>query len=95
MKQIGSPMTNEDFCLAPYGNAYGSTMTPKQMGIGRLKAPTPWPNFWWCNASSGYAGIAGTLHTGVQLYMDLTGDEFIDANTLLSDDELIAALPQA
>lgn len=95
VKQIGSPMTNEDFCLAPYGNAYGSTMTPKQMGLGRLKAPTPWPNFWWCNASSGYAGIAGTLHTGVQLYMDLTGDEFIDASTLLSDDELIAALPQA
>lgn len=94
VKQIGSPTTNEDFCLAPMGNAYGSTMTPQQMGVGRLKAQTPWQNFWWCNASSGYAGIAGTLHTGVQLYMDLTGDEFIDSEKLATDDELVAALPK-
>ena len=94
VKQIGSPTTNEDFCLAPKGNAYGSAMTPAQVGLSRLKARTPWPNFWWCNASSGYAGIAGTLHTGLQLYMDLSGDYFIDSQKLATDDELIAALPK-
>ncbi len=93
VKQIGSPTTNEDFCMAPMGNAYGSAMTPDQIGLGRLKANTPWNNFWWCNASSGFAGIAGTLHTGVALYMDLTGDHFIKPGDLATDEELIAALP--
>ncbi len=95
VKQIGSPTTNEDYCMAPMGNAYGSNMTPKQMGLGRLKAKTPWPNFWWCNASSGYAGIAGTLHTGITLYRDLTGDDFVKESELPTDEELIQALPTA
>ena len=94
VKQVGSPTTNEDFCMAPMGNAYGSAMIPSQIGLGRLKSGTPWPNFWWCNASSGYAGIAGTLHTGIQLYMELTGDNFIDPQKLATDDQLIAALPK-
>ncbi len=94
VKQIGSPTTNEDFVLAPQGNAYGSALTPKYMGAGRLKAWTPWDNFFWCNASSGYGGIAGTLHTGVQLYKDLTGDEFFTTEDLKSDEELIDALPK-
>jgi all-trans-retinol 13,14-reductase len=94
VKQIGSPTTNEDFVLAPGGNAYGSAMTPKNLGLGRLKAWTPWDNFFWCNASSGFAGIAGTLHTGVQLYMDLTGDVFFTKDDLKTDEELIADLPK-
>ncbi len=93
VKQIGTPTTNEDFVMAPKGNAYGSAMTPNNIGPGRLKAWTPFENFYWCNASSGFAGIAGTLHGGMQLYMDLTGDEFYTKEDALSDDELIAALP--
>jgi phytoene dehydrogenase-like protein len=94
VKQIGTPTTNEDFVMAPMGNAYGSAMTPQNVGPGRLQAWTPFPNFFWCNASSGFAGIAGTLHGGMQLYMDLTGDEFYTKEDVLSDDELIARLPK-
>ena len=93
VKQIGTPTTNEDFVMAPMGNAYGSTMTPEQLGVNRLKAYTPFKNFWWCNASSGYAGMAGTLHTGISLYMDLTEDRFITPGSLATDEELLAALP--
>ena len=92
LKVVGSPTTSEDFVNAPLGNAYGSLMSPKQMALGRLKAKTPWKNFFWCNASSGYAGIYGTVHTGVQLYMDLTGDKFYNSSKSPSDDEVIAAL---
>ena len=92
---IGSPTTSEDFVVAHKGNAYGSLMTPKQMALGRLKAKTPWKNLFWCNASSGYAGIYGTVHTGVQLYMELTGDNFFDSSKSPSDDEVIAALRNA
>ena len=95
VKQIGTPTTNEDFCLAPKGNAYGANMTPDQMGLKRIKAKTPWNNFWWCNATSGYGGIAGTLHTGISLYKDLTGDMFIDEAALPTDEELIANLPSS
>ena len=46
------------------------------MGLGRLKAATPWKNFYWCNAASGYPGVNGTIGTGMELYMRLTGDRF-------------------
>lgn len=78
LKVVGTPTTHADFCNAPQGNAYGSYFTPSQMGIGRLTAQSPFPNFWWCNASSGSAGIHGTTATGIALYQRLTGDRFFD-----------------
>lgn len=74
---IGTPVTNEAFCGATRGNCYGSMMTPENMGLSRLKSTSPWENFFWCNASGGYAGTHGTILTGINLYTDLTGDQFI------------------
>lgn len=74
-KMTGSPTTNEHFCLAPKGNSYGSNMTPKNIGLGRLTAYSSLKNFYFCNASSGYAGFAGTFWTGAHLYCKLTGDK--------------------
>jgi len=92
VKTIGTSVTNEDFCLAPKGNAYGADMIPSQVSKNRLKAKTPFPNFWWCNASSGWAGMYGTVSTGMSLYMDLTGDRFYENAKAPSDDEFIRAL---
>jgi all-trans-retinol 13,14-reductase len=89
---VGTPVTNEDFCKATRGNAYGSNMTPEQVGPGRLKADTPWKNFHWCNASSGWAGMYGTVSTGSMLYMDLTGDHYYKETDVPTDEEFIAAL---
>ena len=77
VKVVGSPTTSEDFCNAPHGNAYGAAMLPKHT-VSRLKADTPFPNLYWCNASSGIPGIYGTVTTGMELYMDLTGDYFYE-----------------
>jgi hypothetical protein len=52
-------------------------MLPKHT-ISRLKADTPFANQYWCNASSGIPGIYGTVTTGMELYMDLTGDYFYE-----------------
>lgn len=71
----GSPTTNEDYCRAPRGHAYGQELRPDNMGLGRLRSRTPWENFFWCNAASGYPGVSGTIGTGIQLYQELTGDE--------------------
>ncbi len=89
LKLIGSPTTNEDFCLAPRGNAYGSHLTPKNMGLGRLKSETPFRNLWWCNASSGYGGICPTIGTGNALYMKLIGDKFYNPADEPTDEILI------
>ena len=67
VKVVGSPTTNEDFCLAPLGNAYGSAMRPENTTT-RLDDRTPFKNLYWCNASSGSPGIYGTVLTGMNLF---------------------------
>lgn len=73
----GSPTTNEDFCWCPEGNSYGSSLTPQNMGIGRLNYETSLENFYFCNASSGYPGFAPTFWTGASLYQKLSGDAIL------------------
>ncbi len=70
----GSPTTNERFCWCPSGNSYGSKLTPKNMGLGRLNHETSLKQFYFCNASSGYPGFAPTVWTGALLYQRLSGD---------------------
>lgn len=74
LKMTGSPTTNERFCWCPKGNSYGSNLTPRNMGIGRLNHQTSLKNFYFCNASSGYPGFAPTFWTGASLYQRLSGD---------------------
>jgi len=89
---VGSPTTNEDYCGAPRGHAYGQQLTPENLGPGRLKAATPWDNFFWCNAASGYPGVNGTIGTGMRLYMELTGDRFWDPHDVPSTASLLEDL---
>ncbi len=77
-RMTGSPTTNERYCRAPRGNSYGSNMVPAQMGLRRLDYRTSLQNFWFCNASSGYAGFAGTIWTGRRLYEVLSGDRLLE-----------------
>lgn len=92
VKVVGTNVTSEDFNMAPMGNAYGSSMTPGNVNLNRLKAHTPFKNLWWCNASSGFAGVYGTVLTGINLYMDLTGDRFYDHKTAPTDDQMLKDL---
>lgn len=70
----GSPTTSERFVRAPAGNSYGSSMTPRQVARDRLDHRTGVPGLWFCNASSGFAGFAGTFWTGARLFEQLSGD---------------------
>ncbi len=76
-KISGSPTTNERFCWCPQGNSYGSSLTPKNMGIDRLNHQTSLDHFYFCNASSGYPGFAPTFWTGAMLYQRLSGDQIL------------------
>lgn len=90
LKVVGTPMTNESFCYAPYGNCYGSHMLPQNMGMGRLSSDTPWKNFFWCNASSGYASVFGAVYTGTELYMKLSKDRFFKQENAPATEQAIA-----
>ncbi|MGB8702776.1 MAG: NAD(P)/FAD-dependent oxidoreductase, partial [Thermosynechococcaceae cyanobacterium] len=76
-KIAGSPTTNERFCWCPNGNSYGSSLTPKNMGLGRLNHESSLRNLYFCNASSGYPGFAPTFWTGALLYQRLSGDRIL------------------
>jgi phytoene dehydrogenase-like protein len=73
----GSPTTNERYCWCPEGNSYGSILTPRNMGLGRLNHETSLGQFYFCNASSGYPGFAPTIWTGALLYQRLSGDAIL------------------
>jgi phytoene dehydrogenase-like protein len=73
-KTGGTPTTNERFCLSPQGNSYGSNMTPENIGLGRLKRSSSLRGLYFCNASSGFAGFAGTFWTGATLFQKLSGE---------------------
>jgi phytoene dehydrogenase-like protein len=90
----GTPTTNEDFVLAPRGNAYGSHITPRNLGFDRMRSETGLPNLYWCSAASGLPGVFGTVRAGVILYMNLTGDWFWDPKATPPDEALIRALRQ-
>lgn len=68
----GSPTTNERFCWSPEGHSYGSNLTPKNIGLGRLNYNSSLDNLYFCNASSGYAGFYGGFWTGARLYNHIT-----------------------
>ena len=63
----GTPATNERYCRAPRGNAYGSALTPANVGLKRLSFQTPLKNLWTVNASAGYPSIAGTVGAAMEL----------------------------
>ena len=78
-KMLGSPTTNVRYCSSAMGNSYGSDMTPANITAGRLNHETSIPGLFFCNASSGFAGFAGTVWTGSRLYETLTGDRFLES----------------
>jgi phytoene dehydrogenase-like protein len=73
----GSPTTSARYARAPAGNSYGSAMTPGQVSRNRLDHRSGVPGLWFCNASSGFAGFAGTFWTGARLYERLTNDAIL------------------
>jgi all-trans-retinol 13,14-reductase len=68
---MGTPCSNERFCGAPAGNAYGVALTPGYMGPRRLSAETPFANLFLANATAGYPSVAGTIKAGLDLHRRL------------------------
>lgn len=71
MRVAGTPLTNERFCRAPRGNAYGSVLTPSNV-FPRVDFETPLDNLYLVNATAGFPSIGGTVAAGMKLYRRLT-----------------------
>ncbi len=68
VRVMGTPATNERFCGAAAGNAYGVALTPRHVGLGRIAGETPLANLWLVNATAGYPSVAGTVRAGLELH---------------------------
>jgi phytoene dehydrogenase-like protein len=74
IRVLGTPATNERFCRAPAGNAYGAALIPSQVALGRRPFRTSLDNLWMVNATAGLPSVAGAIGSGMKLYEELTGD---------------------
>ncbi|NNC75473.1 MAG: NAD(P)/FAD-dependent oxidoreductase, partial [Acidimicrobiia bacterium] len=72
MRVAGTPLTNERFCRAPRGNAYGSVLSPEYV-FPRVDTDTPVDNLYLVNATAGFPSIGGTVGAGMKLYRRLVG----------------------
>lgn len=73
LRLAGTPATNERFCRAPEGNAYGSRLVPRNLRVTRGPARTSLENLWMVNATAGFPSVAGTVGAGIELFEDLEG----------------------
>jgi all-trans-retinol 13,14-reductase len=74
MRVTGSPTTNERYCRAPAGNAYGSALVPANLHRDRRPLRSSVENLWMVNATAGFPSIAGTVGAGIRLYEELSSD---------------------
>jgi phytoene dehydrogenase-like protein len=66
MKLAGTPLTNERFCRAPRGNAYGSNLSADAIWP-RVPHRTPVDSLFLVNASAGFPSVGGTMGAGLRL----------------------------
>ena len=74
MRVMGTPVTNERFCRAPAGNAYGAALDPAHVTLERRPFRSQLGNLWMANATAGLPSVAGALGAGMKLYGELTGE---------------------
>jgi all-trans-retinol 13,14-reductase len=67
MRLAGTPLTNERYCWAPRGNAYGSILSA-DAAWPRTDFRTPLDNLYLVNASAGFPSVSGTVGSGLRLF---------------------------
>ena len=66
LRIAGTPPTSERFCRAPNGNAYGASLSPRN--VGPQRAPYQLlENLWLANATAGYPSLTGAAGSGARL----------------------------
>ncbi len=74
LRVLGTPATNERFCRAPAGNAYGARLDPAHVTLGRKPFRSSLENLWMANATAGMPSVSGAIGAGMQLYGEMSGE---------------------
>jgi phytoene dehydrogenase-like protein len=64
-RAVATPLTNDFYCAAPRGAAYGSAKTPWQLGPFSFRAASSLPGLYLCGAGTLAHGVAGAALTGL------------------------------
>jgi phytoene dehydrogenase-like protein len=64
-RSVSTPLSNDYYCRAPLGGAYGTAKTPWQLGPLSFSTETSVPGLYSCGASTLSHGVAGTAMTGL------------------------------
>ncbi|MBL4686447.1 MAG: NAD(P)/FAD-dependent oxidoreductase, partial [Nannocystaceae bacterium] len=70
IRVAGTPLTNERYCWAPQGNAYGSLLSADS-AWPRVAPETPFDNMYMVNATAGFPSVSGTVGSGLRLFKQL------------------------
>lgn len=73
MRVTGTPSTNERFCRAPRGNAYGAALTPDHVDLARRPRRTSIENLFLANATAGMPSVSGAIGAGVRVAREMDG----------------------
>jgi phytoene dehydrogenase-like protein len=70
---LQTPDDKEQVLLAPQGNIYGRTCTPKDMWT-KLPFKGVLPNLYFVGSYVSFPGVSSVIHGACRLYQELTGD---------------------
>ncbi len=63
--ELGTPLTNVDYCNGHRGNIYGTAKSKSQIGSGALPVKTEITGLYHCGQSTAAHGVLGAMATGV------------------------------
>jgi phytoene dehydrogenase-like protein len=92
--ELGTPLTNADYCAATHGNVYGTEKALDQLGPLGFPLHTEIAGLHMCGASTFSHGVLGAMASGLRVAADLLRcdpDELLDPDatplTLVSSDQ--------
>jgi phytoene dehydrogenase-like protein len=77
-RTVGTPVTNDFYCMTPFGATYGTRKTPWQLGPFSFSTRTSVPGLFQCGASTLSHGVAGAAMSGLSAAKGVLGIERVE-----------------
>lgn len=72
-RELGTPLTNRQYCAGTKGHMYGTNHTREQIGPFAFDATSPFPGLYLCGASTLSHGVSGATISGLQTAATILG----------------------
>lgn len=77
-RSVATPLTNDFYCVTPFGASYGTAKTPWQLGPFSFSIESSVAGLYNCGASTISHGVAGTAMTGLMAAQKILHAERIE-----------------